>query len=87
MTRIVGAGPDLALIHGWGLGSSVWQPLIAALSRTWRVHLVDLPGYDDSSACSPDFTQAARRANSLRYCQGQSWQIDHEPMEKGLNLA
>ena len=60
MTRIVGAGPDLALIHGWGLGSSVWQPLIAALSRTWRVHLVDLPGYGDSSAGSPDFTQAAR---------------------------
>jgi pimeloyl-ACP methyl ester carboxylesterase len=29
------------------------------LSRTWRVHLVDLPGYGDSSAGSPDFTQAA----------------------------
>lgn len=60
MKRGVGAGPDLALIHGWGLGSAVWQPLVAALSRAWRVHLVDLPGYGESSAGSPDFTQAAR---------------------------
>lgn len=38
--------PDLALIHGWGLGSSVWQALLPALSPQFRLHLVSLPGYD-----------------------------------------
>jgi pimeloyl-ACP methyl ester carboxylesterase len=42
------AGPDLALIHGWGLGSAVWQPVLEPLSRRCRVHLVDLPGYGQS---------------------------------------
>ena len=38
--------PDLALIHGWGLGSSVWQTLLPSLSKVFRLHLVNLPGYD-----------------------------------------
>ena len=38
--------PDLALIHGWGLGSSVWQTLLPSLSKVFRLHLVSLPGYD-----------------------------------------
>ena len=43
--RIVGNGPDLALIHGWGLGSAAWEPVVAALAQRCRVHLIDLPGY------------------------------------------
>jgi pimeloyl-ACP methyl ester esterase len=43
--RIVGNGPDLALIHGWGLGSAAWEPVAAALAQRCRVHLIDLPGY------------------------------------------
>ena len=38
--------PDLALIHGWGLGCSVWQTLLPALDLRFRLHLVSLPGYD-----------------------------------------
>ena len=38
--------PDLALIHGWGLGSSVWHTLLPALKERFRIHLVSLPGYD-----------------------------------------
>ena len=38
--------PDLALIHGWGLGSSVWHALLPALGERFRIHLVSLPGYD-----------------------------------------
>lgn len=45
ITRIAGNGPDLTLIHGWGLGSAVWDPLIDALARRCRVHLVALAGY------------------------------------------
>jgi len=54
MRLIPGEEPDLALIHGWGLGSAVWQPLLAPLARSCRLHLVELPGYgraaDDTAA-------------------------------------
>lgn len=29
--NITGNGPDLALIHGWGLGSAAWSPLLKQL--------------------------------------------------------
>lgn len=37
--------PDLALIHGWGLGHSVWQPVLPLLAPRFNVHLLALPGY------------------------------------------
>lgn len=40
-----GHGPDLFLIHGWGLHSGVWQDLMPALASVWRVTRVDLPGH------------------------------------------
>lgn len=43
-----GQGSDLVLLHGWAFSSQVWQPLIAELSRHWRIHLVDLPGHGHS---------------------------------------
>lgn len=60
MTRVVGEGPDLALIHGWGLGSAVWEPLLPALSARARVHLIDLPGYGEAADDSGDFTATAQ---------------------------
>lgn len=50
LASVVGSGPDVALIHGWGLGSWVWQPLLGPLSQSCRVHLVDLPGYGRPAA-------------------------------------
>lgn len=41
----IGSGPDLALIHGWGLGSRAWEAVLDALAQRCRVHLVTLPGY------------------------------------------
>lgn len=55
MRSLAGSGPDLVLIHGWGLGSWVWQPLLEPLSRSCRVHLVDLPGYGRTPADGADF--------------------------------
>lgn len=46
--RALGAGPDLALVHGWGAHAGVWQDAAEALARRFRVHLVDLPGYGGS---------------------------------------
>lgn len=58
--QIVGTGPDLALIHGWGLGSWVWQALLEPLSGRCRVHLVNLPGYGRAPADVGDFAATAR---------------------------
>lgn len=54
------AQPELALIHGWGLGSAVWRPLFDALTRSWRVHLIDLPGYGRSPDDPAEFTATAQ---------------------------
>lgn len=43
-----GNGPDLVLIHGWGLHSGVWQPVLESLSQHYRITRVDLPGHGHS---------------------------------------
>jgi pimeloyl-[acyl-carrier protein] methyl ester esterase len=46
-----GRGPDIALLHGWGLHSGVWTELLAYLETRWRVTCIDLPGHGLSSTC------------------------------------
>jgi pimeloyl-[acyl-carrier protein] methyl ester esterase len=43
--RSVGTGPDLVLLHGWGLHAGIWEPVVEALSARFRLHLYDLPGH------------------------------------------
>ena len=40
-----GQGPTLVFIHGWGLNSGVWQPVIEKLMQDFEVITVDLPGF------------------------------------------
>ncbi|NLS13942.1 pimeloyl-ACP methyl ester esterase BioH [Vibrio sp. SM6] len=40
-----GTGPDLVLLHGWGMNSAIWQPVIEQLKPHFRLHCVDLPGF------------------------------------------
>lgn len=49
---VQGNGPDLVLLHGWGLHSGVWAEIVPALARNFRVHALDLPGHG-LSADSP----------------------------------
>lgn len=49
----VGSGPHLALIHGWGMNGSVWQPVLKKLSKNFTLHIVDLPGMGFSQIISP----------------------------------
>ena len=53
-----GDGPDLVLLHGWGLSSRVFAPLVARLGDTATCHCVDLPGHGESPAPSADGLQA-----------------------------
>lgn len=48
MTRYyetAGSGPELVLLHGWGLHAGVWEPIWSALTERFRVTRVDLPGH------------------------------------------
>jgi len=58
----LGDGPDLVLLHGWGMHGGVWQGMAEALSRRFRVHLVDLPGYGGSAASTPYTLEPLARA-------------------------
>jgi pimeloyl-ACP methyl ester carboxylesterase len=45
----MGRGPDVLLIHGLGGAKSSFFDAAAALSRNYRVHALDLPGFGSSS--------------------------------------
>ena len=36
--------PDLVLLHGWGMHSVVWDPIVPALLEHYQVTVIDLPG-------------------------------------------
>ncbi|MBK1679849.1 hypothetical protein CKO20_05595 [Rhodocyclus tenuis] len=46
-------GGELALIHGWGIGSACWgaaaEALQSALGADWRIRQISLPGYDGNA--------------------------------------
>ncbi len=52
--------PDLALIHGWGLGPGVWEPCAETLGRIARIHRIALPGYGAMPDCGETFVDTAR---------------------------
>ena len=43
--QVIGTGPDVILIPGFGSSRDVWRPLAERLSATHRVHLVQLAGF------------------------------------------
>jgi pimeloyl-[acyl-carrier protein] methyl ester esterase len=43
-----GHGPDIVMIHGWGLHGGAWGDLPAHLAARFRVTVVDLPGHGRS---------------------------------------
>jgi pimeloyl-[acyl-carrier protein] methyl ester esterase len=46
----LGSGPDVLLLHGWGMHSGVWADVVEALLDQHRVTLLDLPGHGYSRA-------------------------------------
>jgi pimeloyl-[acyl-carrier protein] methyl ester esterase len=50
----IGQGPDLVLLHGWGLNGAVWQEIVPLLAPHYSLHLVDLPGFGFSHDAAID---------------------------------
>lgn len=44
-----GSGPDLVLLHGWGMNGGVWHELAGRLESDFCLHMVDLPGFGHSA--------------------------------------
>lgn len=43
-----GQGPEVVLVHGWGMHSGVWRGFARRLAGEFRVTLLDLPGHGRS---------------------------------------
>lgn len=44
----LGSGPELVLLHGWGMHSAVWLGFAERLAEHYRLCLIDLPGHGNS---------------------------------------
>lgn len=47
----MGKGPDVVLLHGWGMHSGIMSRLARKLMSDFTVHLLDLPGHGRSRNC------------------------------------
>lgn len=65
---IYGQGPTLVLLHGWGLNSAVWQPIIEKLSYRYKVITVDLPGFGQNVECLPTTYSLANISEMIVEC-------------------
>ena len=50
--------PVLALLHGWGSSSKVWQPCIEKLTKDFQVWCIDLPGHGESQSVEWDESES-----------------------------
>ena len=55
-TQTTGNGPELVLLHGWGMNGDVWEGILPTLSKNFRTTIVDLPGHGRSIDCPTDYT-------------------------------
>ncbi|WP_346348109.1 pimeloyl-ACP methyl ester esterase BioH [Shewanella abyssi] len=49
----IGQGPDVVMLHGWGVNSAVFTALPDLLPQ-YRFHFVDLPGFGESDVIAGD---------------------------------
>ena len=59
--EVTGNGPDLVLLHGWGLNVRVWDGLVEEVRDRYRLIAVDLPGHG-KSAWTPGRNTPAEQA-------------------------
>jgi pimeloyl-ACP methyl ester carboxylesterase len=63
--RIEGDGPNLLLLHGWGITYGVWQNLVPLLRPHFQLTMVELPGNGASPALAPGMPYYSGCADAL----------------------
>lgn len=63
-----GSGPDLVLVHGWGLHGGIWGDLRARLAQHFRVTTLDLPGHGRSRTAGEPLSLAAFTDSVAELC-------------------
>lgn len=58
-----GSGPDLVMLHGWGLHGGLWGVFADVLASNFTLHIVDLPGHGYSDV--PDQLTVAGMAEAI----------------------
>ncbi|TQV75152.1 pimeloyl-ACP methyl ester esterase BioH [Aliikangiella marina] len=51
-----GKGPNLVLIHGWGLHGGIWETVLPMLEESFTIHNIDLPGFGRSPVHNGEYT-------------------------------
>ncbi|MCW8890642.1 MAG: pimeloyl-ACP methyl ester esterase BioH [Sedimenticola sp.] len=54
--KTTGEGPDLVLLHGWGMNAAVWSPVAESLARHYRVTIIEMPGHGASDYAVDRYT-------------------------------
>jgi pimeloyl-ACP methyl ester carboxylesterase len=55
--RILGDGPPILLIHGFGISFNIWQNLLPLLKENFSLIMIELPGIGNSPACEGDYLE------------------------------
>jgi pimeloyl-[acyl-carrier protein] methyl ester esterase len=71
--EVVGQGPPLVLVHGWGLHGGVFAPLLDRLAGHYRLYLPDLPGHGYSRDDATPLTLQACVAELLARTPPATW--------------
>ncbi len=67
-TETRGQGPNLVLLHGWGLNSGVWEPISHLLETHFRVTFIDLPGFGRNANVLPEHYDLASVTSMVKAC-------------------
>lgn len=71
--KVVGDGPNLVLLHGWGVNSAVWEPVIESLSQHFCLYIVDLPGFGQSTPLTEYSLESISEAILLVVPENAAW--------------
>lgn len=75
---VVGRGPNLTMLHGWGLNGAVWNGVRDTLAEKFTLHIVDLPGHGHSqSEAITTLTETAQAIASVmpKYSHLLGWSL------------
>lgn len=55
-SEVKGNGPDVVILHGWGMHGGLWGSFKDLLVKHFRIHTLDLPGFGFSKDIKSEFT-------------------------------